>query len=120
MADREGTPCPRGFAGRTCGHVEGLPRTDWCDSCLARDTEELITLAVSASKGGRQLYAFHLHFESDASEAVKRFIGMAGGFSYEDEFTPEAFRQFRDGLSAIGIDLREVSTWAEGPVTVVL
>ncbi|KKK71360.1 hypothetical protein LCGC14_2914710 [marine sediment metagenome] len=68
----------------------------------------------------RQLYGFHLHFEPDAPAALKRFVGLAGGFCYQDEFTPEDFRQFRDGLSAIGIDLREISTWIEGPATVVL
>ena len=68
----------------------------------------------------RKLYGFHLHFEPDAPSALKRFVGLAGGFRYEDEFTPEEFRQFRDGLSAIGIDLREISTWTESQATVVL
>ena len=111
MADREGPPCSRGFAERTCRFVEGLSRTAWCASCLARE---------HTLKGKRQLYGFHLHSEPDAPAAVKRFVGLAGGFRYEDEFTPDALRQFRDGLSAIGIDLREVSTWIEGPATVVL
>ena len=68
----------------------------------------------------RQLYGFHLHFEPDASAAVRRFVEVAGGSIYQDEFTPEDFRQFRDGLSSVGIDLREISTWIEGPATVVL
>ena len=68
----------------------------------------------------RKLYGFHLHFEPDASAAVKRFVDVAGGSIYQDEFTPEDFRQFRDGLSAIGIDLREISTWTESQATVVL
>lgn len=61
-------------------------------------------------------YGFSLHPEPDAPEALRRLLGMMHS-RYEDQFTPEGFRRFRDELSACGVDLREIETWTESKRT---
>lgn len=67
----------------------------------------------------RQWYGFSLHPEPDAPSALVTLIRHLATARCDMEFTPEEFRQFRDGLSAAGIDLREIETWTESPHEVV-
>jgi hypothetical protein len=57
-------------------------------------------------------YSFCMHFEADTPELFKRLVGV-NDVRYEQEFTQDKFQRFRDEMSAVGIDLREILISAE-------
>ena len=81
--------------------------------------DELAELARARTDQPRRHYGFAFEAERDAPQAVRRLCRMLIG-RFEDRFTPEEFRAFRDALSAVGIGMREIETWTESERKLVL
>lgn len=58
-------------------------------------------------------HSYSIHAEPGASAAVKRLVTALGSRRYEDDFTPDELRTYRDGLSAVGVLVVEIETWTE-------
>ena len=81
--------------------------------------DEIATIVRARTDAPRQHYGFAFEAEPDAPQAVRRLCRMLVG-RFEDRFTPDEFRGFRDALSAIGIGMREIETWTESERKLVL